>query len=74
MIRSQKSIYCLYITILNVQFFQQFVLHGQIIFIVLSAVVSDYIHELFYGSTLSNVYSYYIVELIYFFWLNMITL
>ena len=73
MIRSRKAIYCLYATVLNVRFFQQFVLHGQTIFIVLSAVVSNYIHELFYGSKLSNVYSYHIVKLIYFFWLNMIT-
>ena len=72
MIRSRKAIYCLYATILNVRFFQQFVLHGQTIFIVLSAVVSDYIHELFYDSELSAACSYYIVKLIYFFWSNMI--
>ena len=72
MIRFRKAIYYLHATIFNVWFYQQFVLHGQAIFIVLSAVVSDYIHELFYDSELSNVCSYYIVKLIYFFWSNMI--
>ena len=72
MIRFRKAIYYLYATIFKVWFYQQFVLHGQAIFIVLSAVVSDYIHELFYDSELSNVCSYYIVKLIYFFWSNMI--
>ena len=72
MIRFRKAIYYLYATIFNVWFYQQFVLHGQAIFIVLSAVVSDYIHELFYDSELSAACSYYIVKLIYFFWSNMI--
>ena len=73
MIRFRKAIYYLHATIFNVWFYQQFVLHGQAIFIVLSAVVNDYIHELFYDSKLSNVCSYYIVKLIYFFWSNMVT-